>query len=99
MLLHICEQADYDRAVKTGVYECASLDNEGFIHCCSESQLPGVVERYYSGRDGLLLLHIDAGKLQARLEYENTVGGEELFPHVYGSIAMDSIVSAEPLSN
>jgi len=61
------------------------------------AQLKGVIERYYSGATGLLLLHIDSDLLRSELVFENTVGGEELFPHVYGEINMDAVVQIAPV--
>lgn len=97
VILHICEPADHQSALHSGAYVCGSLASEGFIHCCTQGQLAGVVERYYSGRDDLLLLEIDSSKLQSKLVNENTVGGEELFPHVYGPINLDAVVSVTSL--
>ena len=59
--------------------------------------MQGVIERYYSDVTGLLLMHIDTELLTTELVYENTVGGDELFPHVYGEINMDAVVQIAPL--
>jgi len=42
-------------------------------------------------------MHIDTELLTPELVYENTVGGDELFPHVYGEINMDAVVQIAPL--
>lgn len=72
-------------------YSCPSLQEEGFIHCCFEPQITGVLQRYYEGVPELLLLVIASEKLSSLLRHENTVGGTELFPHVYGAINLDSV--------
>ena len=97
LIFHIAQAKDVDQAAQSGVYRCDSIAAEGFIHCCKPEQLKGVIERYYSGVTGLLLLHIDSDQLQPELVYENTVGGEELFPHVYGEINMDAVVQIAPV--
>ena len=97
MILHLARQADVPARKSLDHYRCGSLDTEGFIHCCTPEQLAGVVERYYSGVTDLVVLSIDPSKLTSRLEFENTVGGEELFPHVYGEINMDSVAAIESL--
>ncbi|MEE9319570.1 MAG: DUF952 domain-containing protein [Granulosicoccus sp.] len=91
IIFHIANTADVEHARNSGVYRCESLSNEGFIHCCEHSQLPGVVSRYYDGIDDLWLLMIDAEQLESALIRENTMGNAELFPHVYGPIAMQAV--------
>jgi len=92
LLFHVAQATDVDQAAQSGAYRCASVESEGFIHCCKPEQLQGVLSRYYSGVKGLLLLHIDSDLLRSELVFENTVGGKELFPHVYGPINMDAVV-------
>ena len=100
VLLHIAQPSDVEAAQQSGHYHCASLDSEGFIHCCLPEQLQGVVERYYSDASGSLsLLTINADDLKSEPVFENTVGGTELFPHVYGVINMDAVSKIEPLNN
>ena len=99
-LLHIAQPSDVDAAQQSGHYRCASLDSEGFIHCCLPEQLQGVIERYYSDFSGsLLVLHINADDLKPEFVFENAVGGEEQFPHVYGMINMDAVSRIESLTN
>ena len=95
-LLHIALPADLARAKASGRYRCASLEREGFVHCGTAEQLAGVVGRYYRGVDDLVLLDIDPAALDVELRRENTVGGEEPFPHVHGSIPIAAIVRARP---
>ena len=77
-------------------YQCESLALEGFIHCCDRHQLKGVVSRYYQEIDDVELLLLDVDKLEAPLVHENTVGGSELFPHLYGPININAIVDILP---
>ena len=90
-LLHIARDDDLALARRSGVYRCASLDEEGFIHCCEQDQLAGVVERYYADADGLTLLVVDRGALGAEVRHESAPGGGERFPHVYGPIALSAV--------
>lgn len=55
-----------------------------------------MAERYYSNLAGLELLLIDPTKLLAPIVYENTVGGDELFPHVYGEINLTAVIQVLP---
>ena len=95
-IFHIACDADVERYQQQGEYHCDSLDSEGFIHCCDKAQLSGVVNRYYHQSDDIQLLLIDPDKLSHPLIRENTVGGSELFPHVYGVINSEAISSIVP---
>jgi len=87
-LLHVAIPTDFESAKTEGSYGTASLDTEGFIHCCLPDQLNGVLERYFSTTENYLIVEIDRARLTKSLQpvFENSVGGEELFPHVYGRI-------------
>lgn len=98
MIFHIATAAAVEEGKLSKRYRCESLQVEGFIHCCKADQLAGVVQRYYADLADLLVLSIDADLLMAKLVFENTVGGEELFPHVYGEINMESVVEIVPLA-
>lgn len=98
MLFHIATVADWDARDETG-YRPAGLADEGFVHCSVDRQLPGVIERYYQGRSDLVLLTIDPAGLTADVVWEDTTGRGERFPHVYGPIALASVVSFRPLND
>ena len=76
------------------MYEADSLDSEGFIHCSFAEQLDGVLKRYYSDADEVVILEIDLVKLNSKLVVEPSTGGEK-YPHVYGPINTDAIINIE----
>lgn len=96
MIFHIASPLDLERGRSSGEYTCASLDSEGFIHCCTADQLPGVVQRYYQGAAEQQLLTLNLSGLVDPPVWENTTGTEELFPHVYQAIPLEAIVDATP---
>lgn len=59
--------------------------------------MAGVIQRYYSDAEELIILTLDKEKLSAELVLENTSGGEELFPHVYGRINQEAIQATETI--
>lgn len=93
-LWHIADTPDWQQAKAAGSYRCASLETEGFIHCCLDTQLAGVVQRYYAGRSDMIFLMLAQSALPAPVIMENTVGGEELFPHYYAVIPLTAILQA-----
>ncbi|MBN1436719.1 MAG: DUF952 domain-containing protein [Sedimentisphaerales bacterium] len=92
MILHITKRSEWEEAVLAGEYGAASLNAEGFIHCSKAEQVVRVANFLFAGQEGLVLLCIDEEKLTAEVRYENLEGGEELFPHVYGSVNLDAVV-------
>ncbi len=91
-IYHLASPDDNVKLEQTGTYSSPSLETEGFIHCCAANQLPGVIQRYYTDASKLVLLHIDAELLTEELVYENTSGGTEAFPHIYGQINAAAVV-------
>ncbi|MEQ1642940.1 MAG: DUF952 domain-containing protein [Pyrinomonadaceae bacterium] len=79
-------------AFDTGLYRHASLDSEGFIHCSFADQLDGVIERYYSKEDEVVVLEIESDRLMSRMIKEPSTNSE-IYPHVYGPINRDAIVA------
>ncbi len=76
------------------LYKHESLAAEGFIHCSFDHQLDGVIERYYSGAESVILLEIDSDRLTSELVNEPSTGGE-IYPHIYGPINRDAIIGVE----
>lgn len=92
MIYHVTTKAQWDEAILKGFFEEPSLATEGFIHNSTEAQVAGVLERYYKGKTGLVLMHIDESKLTAELKYELAPSVNELFPHVFGNINLDAVI-------
>ena len=95
-LLHVATTADLERARRDGIYRCASLDAEGFIHCCERDQLAGVLARHFGGVDDLVLLSIDRAALDVEVRHEGADEGPR-FPHVYGPVRLDAVLERTPL--
>lgn len=95
-IYHIAEPDRWDPQAVS--YEAESLATEGFIHCSTAAQLPGVASAFYSGRTDLILLSIDPNKVDIGVVYEDLYDHGDDFPHVYGPIPMQAVTSAEPFS-
>jgi len=96
-IYHVTTSEEWELAKKEGFYVAPSLLSEGFIHTSKPHQVQGVLERYYSGQTGLLLLSIDPSKLTVPVKYELAPSLKEWFPHVYGTIAVDAVVGIEKI--
>lgn len=93
----ILADAAYDAAKSEGRFMGTADDlRDGFIHLSAAHQVVGTLAKHYLGQEDLLLLTVDAEKLGSALKWEESRGGD-LFPHLYGPLPLEAIVSAEPL--
>jgi uncharacterized protein (DUF952 family) len=97
MIYHVTDTKTWQNALDKGHFEAASLHTEGFIHTSKKEQVAGVLQRYYKDREDLLLLHIDESLLTAPLKYEFSPSVNEVFPHVFGPINLESVVQTESI--
>ncbi|HAS12667.1 MAG TPA: DUF952 domain-containing protein [Acidimicrobiaceae bacterium] len=99
-LLHLAVAGEWERARARGTYERStidtSLEEEGFIHCSFPEQVQATADRYYRGRDDIVLLRVDPDLLGVDVVVEEARSGER-FPHVYGPIPVEAVTSAEPV--
>jgi uncharacterized protein (DUF952 family) len=92
-IYHIVLPETWEQVKNKTFYEAASLAEEGFIHCSYEDQLDGVIERYYSNANEIVILTLDANRLTSPLVSEPSTNGEP-YPHIYGPINLDAVVEA-----
>ena len=93
-LFHICQADAWNHARLAGAYQADSLHSEGFIHLSSGAQWPRVRQERFSGVPDLVLLEVDPTKLRWQLIWE---GDPERFPHLYGPLNLDAVVSVEAI--
>jgi len=93
IIYHVTTAADWKAGRQKGAYTTPSLQAEGFIHCSADdTQVAGVLQRYFSGKDNLLKLVIDTDKLSSRFIYEWSPSTADTFPHIYGPINLDAVI-------
>lgn len=88
-LLHVALPRDLDASLESGLYRAASLERDGFLHCCDPAQLPGVLERWFSSGDALVLLLIDEAALPV-VPVREPAGGDA-FPHLYAPLPLATV--------
>lgn len=96
-IFHVIPKPAWDQARLRGEYRGDTLDTEGFIHCCTAAQVAGVLDRYFRGQAGLLLLKIDLPRLRPPVRWESPPHSLESFPHVYGPLNLNAVVDITPL--
>ena len=84
-------------AERSGVFRGSEVDlRDGFIHFSTAEQVVETTERHFAGQNDLVLLRVDAGKLEARLKWEPSRGGA-LFPHLYGELDVKAVRQVDSL--
>ena len=84
-------------ALNRGEFKGASIDlTDGYIHLSTAEQARETAARHFAGQDGLVLVAVDAEKLGDKLVFEPSRGGD-LFPHLYGPLALDAVLWERPL--
>lgn len=96
MIFHIANKDEWERSLRDGSYEPASLKTEGFVHCSTCEQLAATANHFFHSRSDLVLLLIDPQRLRAELRFESPADplddrAEQHFPHVYGPINVDAV--------
>jgi uncharacterized protein (DUF952 family) len=103
MIFHVTDAGRWQQSLQDGAHTGSTrgveLAEQGFIHCSTAAQWPGVIARFYAGVADLVLLHIDEARLTSPLRYEAAAhdSAGEVFPHVYGPIDLAAVVLVEPL--
>jgi uncharacterized protein (DUF952 family) len=93
----ICSIIALQEARRSGRFEGSADDaRDGFTHLSAGTQVAGTLAKYFSGQPDLVLLALDPDRLGASLRWEPSCGGE-LFPHLYGPLHLDHVISAAAL--
>ena len=96
-IYHITTAAAWEKAQLEGAYIADSLAIEGFIHCSTKEQVPGVLDRYYKGQSNLVKLTIEKYKVTSPLIFELATSITEVVPHIHGPINLSAVVKAESI--
>lgn len=89
-LLHVLPRAEWEALAGAAEHRPASLAESGFVHLCRPEQLEGVLERWFAGRDDLVVLELDAARLEAPVEWAELPHGR--FPHLLGPLNLSAVV-------
>lgn len=97
IIYKVCPITEWNAAQKTSSYGGSPIDEiDGFMHFSAPQQVRETVRRHFKGQSDLVLLTVDAEALGPALRWEPSRGGD-LFPHLYGPLAVTHVSKAEPL--
>jgi uncharacterized protein (DUF952 family) len=93
IIYHLTNLSRWGQAQEKGFYTPEGYEKEGFIHLCLSDQLEHVWTSYYKNQPDLVVLCVETRLVKGILRFENTTGGETLFPHIYGELNLDAVQS------
>jgi uncharacterized protein (DUF952 family) len=90
-IFHLVSREEWDPDLPR--YAPDSLEAEGFVHCSTEEQLARVANAVFPDHRDLLVLEIDPTQVTAEVVWEDLYDLDENFPHIYGPVEREAIVS------
>lgn len=102
-ILHLAQRSDWSSATgpdTQGWYRWSTrgrtLDDVGFLHASTSTQLPGVVSRFYADVDltRYVVLVIDVDRCESGgTPVRWDAVGDDFFPHLYGPLPTAAVVA------
>ena len=87
----ICTKIEWLEAKANGEFKGSKKDvKDGYIHFSDKEQLKDTLKKYYLNQKDLILLKVDALKLNS-LIYEQASDGN-MFPHLYSSLNIANVI-------
>lgn len=108
VILHCFTPEEWEAAQATGLIAPPSLETEGFVHCSTQAQVDGVLDRFYSDVDDVVVGTVDLKRLEVlapsiEVRWEapahpdgspnTTADAAARFPHVYGAIPLAAVTT------
>jgi uncharacterized protein (DUF952 family) len=97
VIYKICRADEWHDAERSGAFRGAAVDlADGYIHFSTGGQVAETASRHFAGVRDLVLVAVASAALGPALKWEPSRGGA-LFPHLYGTLALDAVLWVEPL--
>lgn len=91
MIFHVLDSDSW--SCLRGAHTVAEPGAEGFVHCCDEGQLTGVVARFFEAGTEVVALAFDPTGLAVETRYEPGADRPaERFAHVYGPLPAGAVL-------
>lgn len=97
LIYKIFRAAEYAEFRTSGETLGAPIDREdGYIHFSTADQVKETAAKHFAGETGLMLLGVEADRLESDLKWEPSRGGA-LFPHLYRPLRQEDVIFASDL--
>jgi len=98
MIYKILAASIWQQAEASGTFLGAGIDLvDGYIHFSTADQVRQTAALHFAGQNDLVLVAVDSDRLGSALVFEPSRGGQ-LFPHLYGHLAVDIVAYVHPLA-
>ena len=88
----ICTKSEWQEIKSKGQLTGSKKDLEdGYIHFSGDDQVAGTLKKFYQNQRDLILLKVDALKLD-NLVYEQASDGN-MFPHLYSDLDLKNVIN------
>ena len=89
-IFKIIDKEEWQKAKQAGTYNGSEKDKkDGYIHFSEENQVSETLKKYYQNKENLILLKINAFKLE-HLSWEQASNGD-MYPHLYSSLDIKNV--------
>ena len=89
-IFKIIDKEEWQEAKKIGTYKGSKKDiADGYIHFSEEDQVPETLRKYYQHKENLILLKVNAFKLE-HLLWEQASNGD-MYPHLYSPLDIKNV--------
>ena len=89
-IFKIIYKEEWEEAKLTGIYNGSDKDKkDGYIHFSEEDQVPETLRKYYQHKENLILLKVNAFKLE-HLLWEQASNGD-MYPHLYSPLDVKNV--------
>tara|TARA_B100000674_G_scaffold248634_1_gene204956 strand:+ start:321 stop:692 length:372 start_codon:yes stop_codon:yes gene_type:complete len=96
-IFKIMDKDEWQKAKQRGVYDGSYKDKkDGYIHFSEEDQVPETLKKYYKNKENLILLKVNAFKLD-HLLWEQASNGD-MYPHLYSLLDVKNVEDEFELS-
>ena len=91
-IFKIIDKKEWQEAKQSGTYEGSKKDiTDGYIHFSEEDQVEETLKKHYPKVENLLLLKVNAFKLE-HLLWEQASNGD-MYPHLYSPLDIEHVVN------
>jgi len=96
-IFKVIDKEEWQKAKHTGTYDGSDKDKkDGYIHFSEEDQVPETLNKYYKNIENLVLLKVNAFKLE-HLLWEQASNGD-MYPHLYSPLDIKNVEEEFELS-
>ena len=96
MILHCMKKSTWQERKERECWGKRNIETDGYIHCSTVEYFWRVAPNFNHVKEELVLVCIDESRLKSEVRYEDTDNCGRAYPHVYGLINNDAVITVLP---